>query len=52
MFRRFLYTLCLLLLSTNIQANDIDISSFSPKKNWVYKEVADITSVPLKRDDY
>lgn len=44
MFRRFLYILCLLLLSINIYASDIDISSFAPKKNWVYKEVADIGS--------
>lgn len=44
MFRRFLYTLCLLLLTINIPANDIDISSLSPKKNWLYKEVADIGS--------
>lgn len=34
----------MLLLSINIYASDIDISSFAPKKNWVYKEVADIGS--------
>ena len=40
--RSIICSLCLSLLYT--KASAIDYSSLSPKKNWLYKEVADISS--------